>query len=76
VVGINKGKANVKIEILTGKRNQIRMSFAEIGCPIVGDIKFGGKKNHRLLLNACELDLRKYLDKDEYLFKSKQSVFE
>ncbi|MCC6785391.1 MAG: RluA family pseudouridine synthase [Planctomycetes bacterium] len=47
----------------TGRRNQIRAHLAELGCPIVGDRKYGwrakaGRRNHpRPLLHAWRLTL-------------------
>ncbi len=35
----------VEAELITGRTHQIRASFAHIGCPIVGDVKYGAKKN-------------------------------
>lgn len=35
----------VEAELLTGRTHQIRASFAHIGCPILGDVKYGAKKN-------------------------------
>ncbi|MBR2917040.1 MAG: RluA family pseudouridine synthase [Clostridia bacterium] len=32
-------------ELLTGRTHQIRASFAHIGCPLAGDVKYGAKKN-------------------------------
>ncbi len=32
-------------ELLTGRTHQLRVSFAHLGCPIVGDVKYGAKKN-------------------------------
>lgn len=45
------------IEILTGRKNQIRVQLANIGHPIVGDIKYGLKKSfyNRLMLHASKL---------------------
>ncbi len=37
--------ALVEAEIYTGRTHQIRASFAKIGCPLVGDVKYGAKKN-------------------------------
>ncbi len=37
----------VEAELLTGRTHQIRASFAHIGCPIVGDVKYGAKKNNQ-----------------------------
>jgi RluA family pseudouridine synthase len=34
----------VEIDLLTGRKNQIRVHFAEIGHPVVGDSKYGGGK--------------------------------
>lgn len=33
----------VNITIKTGRKHQIRVSFKEIGCPILGDKKYGQK---------------------------------
>lgn len=35
----------VEVELLSGRTHQIRASFAHIGHPIVGDVKYGAKKN-------------------------------
>lgn len=32
----------LKIELLTGRPHQIRAQMAAIGCPLVGDVKYGG----------------------------------
>ncbi len=38
-------KGNVEVQLLTGRTHQIRASFAHIGCPLVGDVKYGAQKN-------------------------------
>lgn len=45
--------ALMDIEIFTGKKNQIRVHMAEMGCPIAGDIKYGAETNpaRRLMLH-------------------------
>ncbi|MDB6148317.1 MAG: pseudouridine synthase, partial [Spartobacteria bacterium] len=47
----------VELTLGTGRRHQIRVHLADIGCPIVGDDKYGAKTNpaHRLGLHACGL---------------------
>lgn len=47
----------VELTLDTGRRHQIRVHLADIGCPIVGDEKYGAKTNpaHRLGLHACGL---------------------
>src|SRR5581483_11487710 len=34
----------LQIELETGRYHQIRVQLQEIGCPIVGDVKYGSKK--------------------------------
>lgn len=45
------------VNIETGRKNQIRVHFSEMGCPIVGDKKYGAKVNpiRRLGLHADKL---------------------
>jgi RluA family pseudouridine synthase len=40
---------------LTGRTHQIRLHLAFIGRPIVGDQRYGGKKDVRIMLRACGL---------------------
>ena len=54
LISSNDEKSYVDISILTGKRNQIRASFALIGHPIVGDKKYGSTIKKGLSLRAFE----------------------
>ena len=49
--------ALVDVEIFTGKKNQIRVHMAEMGCPIAGDLKYGAETNpaRRLMLHNYRL---------------------
>ena len=38
-------EGNVEVQLLTGRTHQIRASFAHLGCPLVGDVKYGATKN-------------------------------
>ncbi len=40
-------EGNVEVQLLTGRTHQIRASFAHLGCPLEGDVKYGAQKNHR-----------------------------
>ena len=51
VVARFNNKTLVEAEILTGRRHQIRVHFAYLGHPIVGD-EYYGTKNRRLMLHA------------------------
>ncbi|MEI8205680.1 MAG: RluA family pseudouridine synthase [Kiritimatiellales bacterium] len=50
----NKLFSELKINLLTGRKNQIRVHFAELGHPVVGDVKYGlkDKKFERMALHA------------------------
>jgi 23S rRNA pseudouridine1911/1915/1917 synthase len=47
----------LEIDLETGRKNQIRAHLSELGCPIVGDRKYGAADNpiHRLALHAFSL---------------------
>lgn len=42
VLGATGGRWLVEIQLLTGRMHQIRVQFASRGCPVAGDIKYGG----------------------------------
>lgn len=42
VVDVHEKLALVKIELETGRYHQIRLQMSTIGCPILGDIRYGG----------------------------------
>lgn len=41
VLATQGGKALVGVQLHTGRRHQIRAQLGSIGCPIVGDVKYG-----------------------------------
>lgn len=64
--GISKdrGYSLLDIELITGRTHQIRASLAYIGHPILGDVKYGGKKYrdiHSQLLFAYRLEARGHI---------------
>ena len=54
VICENKLFSELKINLLTGRKNQIRVHFADLGHPVAGDAKYGprGKKFERMALHS------------------------
>lgn len=57
VLKVTKSLALLEIDLLTGRKNQIRVHLADIGHPIVGDRKYGHPKDphNRMALHAQSL---------------------
>lgn len=50
----------VRVNPITGRRHQIRVQLSQLGCPLVGDIKYGSGwrlSGQRLALHASRLEL-------------------
>ena len=60
----------VKVNIKTGRRNQIRVVLNHLNSPIVGDKKYGGIKSNRLYLHASKLTITNPLNNKTYTFES------
>ena len=69
-----KAYSLLKINIQTGKKNQIRVQLSSIGHSIVGDKKYGSQKNPmgRMGLHASILKIR--IAEKEYIWKAKVPV--
>ena len=66
VIYSKSDKSLVNIKLLTGRKNQIRVQFAHINHPIVGDKKYGIKdKSARMYLHAYKLKLIHPISKKE-----------
>ncbi len=63
----------VEIDLITGKKNQIRVHLADKGCPVVGDKKYGKKEKDikRLALHAGVLTIVHPHTKEKMTFKTK-----
>ncbi len=70
VIKENDNYSLLKINIETGRKNQIRVQFANINYPILGDKKYGNdeKKYNRLYLHANKLKLFYPMLKKEITF--------
>lgn len=63
----------LEIDLLTDRKNQIRVHFAEKGHPVAGDKKYGKKDQNikRLTLHAASLTMVHPFTKEEMTFESK-----
>jgi RluA family pseudouridine synthase len=71
VIRETKQFSELKINLLTGRKNQIRVHFADLGHPVVGDTKYGpkGKKSERMALHSRQIAFN-------HPHSGKQMVFE
>ena len=44
VIESKSNRTLLEIELLTGRKHQIRAQLSAIGCPIIGDVKYGASK--------------------------------
>ena len=74
-VTLLKEKGNysqIKVNIKTGRKYQIRAVLSHLGYPIVGDVKYGSPiKAKRLLLHASKIVLTNPANNKKYIFESK-----
>lgn len=68
----SKTRTLVELRLETGRRHQIRVHLSAVGCPVVGDEKYGAKSNpaDRLGLHACSLRFVHPVTKKEMSFTS------
>ena len=67
----------LEIDLLTGRKNQIRVHFSEKGCPIAGDKIYGEKKKgiKRLTLHAASITISHPYTKEEMTFEAKVPAY-
>jgi 23S rRNA pseudouridine1911/1915/1917 synthase len=79
VIKKNRVYSMLKINIHTGRKNQIRVQLANINHPIVGDKKYKSRNNPfgRLALHASKLEIIHPISKKKMIFESKiPTIFE
>ncbi len=60
VLETSEHTALLRLLPLTGRTHQLRVHLASVGCPIVGDARYGGKKFGRMMLHAKTLKIKGY----------------
>lgn len=68
------GLGVLEVRLGTGRKNQIRVHLSKLGCPIVGDVKYGAsrKVRRRLRLWAKQLTFVHPITKRKILIESKE----
>jgi len=67
----------LEIDLLTGRKNQIRVHFSERGCPVAGDKKYGKKEKgiKRLTLHAASITILHPYTKEKMTFNTKVPAY-
>jgi len=67
----------LEIDLLTGRKNQIRVHLAEKGCPVVGDKKYGvrGKGIKRMTLHSASITIVHPYSKETVTFKTRVPAY-
>ncbi|MDT8377150.1 MAG: RluA family pseudouridine synthase [Mariprofundaceae bacterium] len=55
VIERRSGRALLRLIPHTGRTHQLRIHLSHLGCPILGDSRYGGRKHPRLMLHAHRL---------------------
>ena len=66
----HRGVYRVEVRLLTGRKNQIRVHMSDLGCPILGDIKYGAKTamQGRIALHAYQLSFNHPISHERMTF--------
>jgi 23S rRNA pseudouridine1911/1915/1917 synthase len=76
VLGKKDGLCLVRVTLLTGRFHQIRAQFANIGCPVYGDMKYGKRDiKDKLALFAEGVSLLHPTKGERMIFKLKPEHF-
>lgn len=69
----SKNYSLLEINLLTGRKNQIRVHMADKGCPVAGDKKYGEKEKgvKRLCLHAASISLVHPFSKEPMTFETR-----
>lgn len=69
VIGYDKDKTIVKINLITGRHHQIRLQFKNLGYPLFGDQLYGKQNKEQIRLYAYKLSFNHPTTKERLEFK-------
>ena len=77
VIKESKNYSLLEIDLLTGRKNQIRVHFSDKGHAVAGDKMYGKKEKHdkRLALHAASITILHPHTKEELTFKTKVPTY-
>ena len=77
VVRSRGDRSLLEIALYTGRKNQIRVHMADLGCPVVGDNKYGVKESgiKRLALHAASLTIIHPYNKKRLRFEAEMPPY-
>ena len=70
VIKASNNYSLLEIDLLTGKKNQIRVHLSEKGHPILGDIKYTENAKGRLALHAFSIKFKHPFNNEEMTFET------
>jgi len=67
----------LEIDLLTGRKNQIRIHLTDKGCAVAGDKKYGANEKgiNRLMLHAFSLTITHPFSKEKMIFTTKVPAY-
>jgi 23S rRNA pseudouridine955/2504/2580 synthase len=65
----------IKFMPQTGRMHQLRFHSKQLDCPILGDVKYGGKPFERMMLHAMEFSIPASIFGVEYIIKAPWDKF-
>lgn len=77
VLSESKNYSLLEIDLLTGRKNQIRVHFSEKGCPVAGDKKYGEHEKgiKRLALHSASITILHPYTKEKMTFDTKVPAY-
>ena len=74
-LAVERGTTLVEVKLKTGRKNQIRVHFSEAGHPVVGDVKYCGRKARRMFLHSLRLKFTHPLTGQAFEFESRGTMW-